>query len=508
MRTLVVWAPDWPVDAAARRAGQEPDSVLAVVRGDHIVAASAAARAVGVEAGIRVREAQYRSPELCVLHEDEHALVRDFAPLLAAIENTVPGVQVLRPGLVLARARGAARYYGSEEAAAHELVRAVNAAGARQVRIAVADGPFAAQTALRMTTAQHPVVCLPPGRSADILASFPLSVLAAPELSTLLTRLGVTTLGQLAALDEDAVSGRFGPEGHRAWLRASGHETESVVPRDIPPEWTRVCRFEPAAERADEITFRIRADADALVAGLLSEGRVITVLRVVIVTEHGEHDRLWRHPRWFQPSDVVDRVRWQLQGTQGAQLSAAVAELRIIPESIDAAHEHQRGLWGAGGDERVSGGLARVQSMLGHDAVLIPYLTGGQTLGDRVRLLPWGEAPAEGQSQLRDRRGRPWPGLPSGPVPSRVATDGPVVELADAEGDRVSVIADELSAVPTRVRVQDSTERVTAWAGPWPVSVRWWERQRPRFRLQLLTELHNAYLITGHEHWQLEAQYD
>ncbi|RLP69267.1 DNA polymerase Y family protein [Mycetocola reblochoni] len=508
MRTMAVLAPGWVVDAAARRAGADPDGLIAISRGDRILAASAAAAAAGVEEGIRLREAQYRCPELVLLAEDEGTAMRDFSPVVAAIEDAVPGVQLLRPGLLLVRARGAARYYGGEHEAAGRLAEALLAAGSRTARVAVADGPFAAQTALRFTSAVRPVLVVSPGRSAEMLAGLPLSVLDEPELAALLARLGVSRLGELAALDEESVAARFGQGGRIAWTRASAREEEGVVPRVVPPEWTRTRRFEPAAERADEITFRIRTDAEELVAALLEAGRVITVLRVVIVTEHGEQDRLWRHPRWFRPSDVVDRVRWQLQGSGGAALEAAVAELRIVPEGLDAAHEHQRGLWGAGGQERVSGGLARVQSMLGHEGVLIPHLSGGQALADRVRLLPWGEAPAEGEDALRERRSRPWPGRPVGPAPSRVLGAGPAVVVCDGDGAPVTVVGDRLSAEPQQLRLGGADEAVTAWAGPWPVGVRWWEGQAARFRLQLLTAQHNAYLLTGSSHWHLEASYD
>ena len=63
-RTMVLWAPDWPIVAMGGAA-----SVPAVVLDKGaVLACSQAARAEGVRRGMRRRDAQSRCPEL-VLHE-------------------------------------------------------------------------------------------------------------------------------------------------------------------------------------------------------------------------------------------------------------------------------------------------------------------------------------------------------------------------------------------------------------------------------------------------------
>src|SRR5690606_39287945 len=78
---------------------------------------SATARAQGVRRGARRREAQVCCPDLYLAREDRDRDARLFDPVVAAVEATVPGVEVLRPGLLVLAARGAARFFGSEEAA-------------------------------------------------------------------------------------------------------------------------------------------------------------------------------------------------------------------------------------------------------------------------------------------------------------------------------------------------------------------------------------------------------
>src|SRR4030095_11133450 len=111
---VVVWCPDWPVVAA----GAPPGSLTAVVHANRVVACSEAARAEGVRPGLRRREAQSRCPELELLSHDPARDARAFEPVLAAVEQLPPWVEVLQPGECAFPARGAARYHGGEAAPA------------------------------------------------------------------------------------------------------------------------------------------------------------------------------------------------------------------------------------------------------------------------------------------------------------------------------------------------------------------------------------------------------
>ncbi|MGD9525434.1 MAG: DNA polymerase Y family protein, partial [Pseudonocardia sp.] len=62
VRVLALWAPDWPVTAAARAARVPVQRPAAVVAATRVVACSALARSQGVRRGLRRREAQARCP--------------------------------------------------------------------------------------------------------------------------------------------------------------------------------------------------------------------------------------------------------------------------------------------------------------------------------------------------------------------------------------------------------------------------------------------------------------
>src|SRR5437016_1746856 len=96
---IAVWCPDWPVTTARIEAGLDAEAPVAIVAANVIVACSYPARAAGVRRGLRRREAQARCPNLAVLPRNEAAEARTFEPVIAALEQVAPGVEITRPGL-------------------------------------------------------------------------------------------------------------------------------------------------------------------------------------------------------------------------------------------------------------------------------------------------------------------------------------------------------------------------------------------------------------------------
>ena len=334
-RTLVVWVPDWPVVALSRD-GDDPLEAslpIAIFAKGAVVACSSAARAEGVRRGQRRRDAQARCPHLEVVDDDPVRDPRAFAPLIAAVEEAAPGVQVIQPGLLALRAKGPARFYGGEASAATVLAGTVAAHGIDDVRVAVADGAFTAeQAARRGTRASDPVRIVPLGAAGAFLSPLPVAVLDDDTVS-LFARLGVQTLGAVAELGPDRLGERFGARGERLYALASGHDPRPVQARTPPPELHREVVFEPPVSLADQIAFGLRVPAEQFTGRLGDQGLVCTELRVVLTGEHGERsERVWLHPDAFDAAAIVDRVRWQLaeQGASGRR-GGGGSGLRLRP---------------------------------------------------------------------------------------------------------------------------------------------------------------------------------
>jgi protein ImuB len=520
-RTLVVWFPDWPL-VAARLAGELPDSVPAAIMEKGLVAVcSAEARGAGVVRGLRLREAQSRCPDLAALPADAARDEREFEAVLAAIERSLPGVQRLRAGLCAVRARGAARYYGTEQEAGGAALEAASKLGL-EARAGVADSIFAAEQAARGAREICPLIVVPPGASAAFLAPLPIGALGEPKLASLLVRLGIRTLGDFAALPVADVRARFGPDGLRAHGSARGQDSRPVVPRVPPPLLERTADFEPGLDRVDQIAFALRPIAEDFVEGLRREGLACTELRIQITDDAGRRsERRWGHPRHFSAGDAVDRVRWQLQAgdadspsgvwrSTGEALAAPVVEVRLLPERTDKLGLRGQALFG-GVDERLDHGLRRLQSMLGHDSVLHPVPAGGRLLAQRCLMVPWGE---DAPSGTKDAAGRPWPGAMPDPLPATVFPEPVAVELLDGDSEPLRVDArGQLPKTPAWFRPSPGGGRraVRSWAGPWPILQRWWDAAQSfrADRFQILDDDGDAWLLLGSDgSWWAEARYD
>ena len=488
-----------------------------VISANHVVASSAAARAEGVRRGQRRREAQSRVPDLVVLAADPARDARAFEPVVAAVEELAPGIEILRPGLAVVAAKGAARYFGGEEPLIDVLAGVVADVG-HEARFGVADGTFAAvQAAYRLQV-------VPPGESAAFLAPLPVQALGDADLADLLVRLGIDTLGRFAALPDDEVLARFGPDGRRRHRLARGLAERPPAGRETPPDLTVETVLDPPVERVDAATFVAKALADRLAAMLAGRALIVTRVRVEAQTEHGEGlARIWRHDDGFTAVALAERVRWQLDGwlsgTVGGRPgepgaadgtpTAGVSLLRLVPVEV-VGIGRQLGLWGEdnGGQERVERAVDRVLGLLGPTAVVTAVLAGGRDLASRVRAVPWGEPRSPDPLDLL-----PWPGRLPVPSPATVRLVPIPAELTTADGTPVEVTGRVVvSAAPTRLAVGGGpTVDVVGWAGPWAVDTRWWDpgSHRRQARVQIVTADERAHLLVLESgQWRVEATYD
>ncbi|WP_442791013.1 DNA polymerase Y family protein [Nocardia sp. NBC_01327] len=344
-RVLAVWCLDWPAVAAAAEAGAPATRAVAVLSANRVTACSAAARAEGIRRGLRKREAQGRCPDLLVAQDDPDRDARLFEPVVAAVDATVPGVEVLRPGLLVLSARGAARFFGSEEAAAEQLVDAVAAAGV-ECQIGIADELSTAVLAARRAT------IVPAGRGARFLAPLPISelsvepALAAPEradLVDLLHRLGLRRIGDFAALTPAEVASRFGTDAIAAH-RCARAEPERPPSAQLPaPDLTVEYRCDPPIDRIDAAAFAGRLLATRLHEGLAAASVACTRLVIHAETEAGEEfSRTWRCAEPLTPDSTADRIRWQLDGW-------------LTRRSLDRARAARYGTTGRGAVPRPEG---------------------------------------------------------------------------------------------------------------------------------------------------------
>ncbi|MFJ1936836.1 DNA polymerase Y family protein [Kitasatospora sp. NPDC088160] len=504
-RVLVGWVPDWPV-AAVLGAEPGPRRLVAVVERGRVVAASGGARAVGVRRGQQVRSAQALVQDLEVVERDTDAEAAAFEPVADAVGALAAHLEVVRPGVLAVAAAGAARFHGGEDVLAERIVDAVETTG-HPCRAGIADGLFAAQLAARAER------IVPPGHSARFLAAHPVAELGDDRLAGLLLRLGITTLGQFAALPASSVADRFGAGGTLAHRLARGLEARPVVARPPGTDLTVEERFEEPFTVAEPLVFAARALAERLHAGLASAGLACERVEIEVQCADGTTAcRAWRHEGVLSVGAVAERVRWQLQAWQRRAVfderAGGVVALRLLPDGL--VHDPGRQLSLEDGDHeataRAERAVARVQAILGHTAPATAELAGGRAPADRTVRTPWGDAHQE------RRADGPWPGRLPAPSPTHVPDTPPPVRLLDADGHDVQVTARaEVSGAPARLLLPAGSADVAAWAGPWPEQERWWDPEQARrtARMQVVTHDGRALLLAVTAgRWHVEGDYD
>lgn len=583
-RRVTIWAPDWPVvaltlEARAQRrsldrtAGQSvgwpagaaggstrepllPDPALepvAIVGAHGVEAASAPARAAGITIGMRLRTARSLCPDLTALPPQPERQARAFETVMDALDRLLADPLVLRPGLAISGARGPARWAGGEEALAAALVEAVAERADAECQVGIAEGLAGAILAARRG------IIVPPGATPAFLEPWPLEALLAAlplrrqrqearALVETFSRLGLRTLGDLAALPGRDVAARFGVTGAHLHRLAAGIDHEAqTTPRPVG-DLAVEALLDPPVERTDTAAFAARGLAEELAAGLLSAGASAGRLLVEAHCQDGaELARSWALETTPTVSELTDRVRWQLEGwlagRSGRPPASPLTRLRLSALEISPAGAGQAGLWKAPGEQagaRAARAAERVESLLGAGGIQAPLLTAGRDPRSRARLIPWGEradpatrsARGARTAQAHGSETAPWAGALPRPSPSIVLARPVPVALTDAQGRQIGVdIHGQIDAAPALVSIEgiqgeapwdhhceargraqpwaSGPRPVTSWAGPWPLDEGWWTPQGARRRayLQVTTDAGPPLLLMRAGQWWLEAVY-
>ena len=534
-RLTVVWCPAWPVAAAGCRA----DEPVAVVHANRVVAGSRAATAAGVRAGQRRREAQARCPDVRLVTHDPGVDARAFQRVVDAVGTLVPRLELTVPGVLTFATRGPSRYFGGDQAMAarvRELVRDTLGAAALvacgEPGVGTADGRFAAGVASRLAARGDGVFTVEPQGSPAFLAPRSLPWLTAvgevpTEQVQLFRRLGMRSLGELAALPEPDVLARFGRPGVEARHLAAGTDHRPPGAEDPPVGLVAVEHFDTPVHQLDAVVFAARRLADQLVTALAAGGRVCTQVVVAAETDHGERsERVWSLSSGFSVPMLVERVRWQLDGwartgddggagdEHSSAVTAGIVQLVLEPAEVRPDDGIQLGLWGGRtqADEWAQRAAARLAGLVGDELVVVPEWRGGRHPSDRYtwqpaslcsRLDP-GHRAAEPVARASEG---PWPGSLPAPSPATVFAEPVAVEVVDHVGAAVTVSGrGSISAAPARL----GRAAITAWAGPWVVEERWWDAARHRrlARFQLLTADGRAFLAAvERRQWWVLAEY-
>ncbi len=352
--------------ALAPEAGREP------VVGE----ASAAAEAFGVRAGMRLGEALARCPGLRLVPPDPAGVADAHDRLLTALESIGAAVESGRPGLAFFDAYALRHLHGDLAG----VIAAARRAIGRPARVGAAPTRFAALAAASRARARRAEVverkavrrALAP-LPVDLLATFAegrdshadaaLSALPEP-----LTRLGIGTLGELAALPSAAVSDRFGAIGLRARELASGRDVP-LRPR-VPVEQLEEALELPESASGPQLEQGLGLLIDRLLARPERRGRA---LRAVVMSAVLVEGGTWRERLAFrEPLADPKRMRLVL-APKLAGLPAPAEVLRLRAEGFGPPGGAQGALLtepATARSERLREAIRQTRAAAGPDAAL------------------------------------------------------------------------------------------------------------------------------------------
>ncbi|MGH9004721.1 MAG: DNA polymerase Y family protein, partial [Acidimicrobiia bacterium] len=349
--------------------------------------ASPAAVAEGVMEGQRLSEAMGRCPPLVVLDARPARYEARDAAILDALERVVPGVEPAGLGAAYVDLAGLVRCYRSPAA----LHAALLGCAPSELRPRLGVGPtkfVAGLAALQAAVQGQPRNVMVVDEAGVAAFVTPVPVTALPVEAEMIRRLrlvGITTVGQLAALPRHALLAQFGGQGKRLVALLDG-AAEPVRPRPREERVRERLAFpEPLTSREAVLA----AAAQALRRVLRHPRHQGRVARQLVVRAETEQGKRWesrvtlRHARcdhdglWVTLAPALER----------ASLPGPVSELSIELRGLRPSRGWQGELLpprsvSAERRERIEEGMRQLQARYGRSLV-----------GRLVPVEPWSRIP-------------------------------------------------------------------------------------------------------------------
>jgi len=332
---------------------------------------SLAAEAFGIHPDMQLGEALARCPKLVLVPPDPAGVADLWERLLVRLESIGAAVEPERPGLACFDAQGLLRLQGGIDGVLAAARRALRV----PARFGVAPSRFAAVAASTRARVRRPVIVSGDRAQARaFLAPLPVALLRARAalaeagLHVTLERLGVQTLGELAALAPAALADRFGTVGLLAYELASGGDG-ALCPRQ-PTEILRESLQLPDAASGMQLERGLGLLIDRLLARRERQGRTLrAVVLSAVLVERGT----WRERAVFREA-LADPVRMRLALAPRLTLVPAPVEvLRLAVEQFGPPASVQRALEdepAAARTARLREAIRQARATAGPDAAL------------------------------------------------------------------------------------------------------------------------------------------
>lgn len=429
-----------------------------------------------------------------------HGNDRTVHRLAQGLVDVTPMIELADDATLLLPMRGPTRYFGTEHAVVQRIVEAATSVGVDTVSVGVGSSRLAAHVAASGGGTR----IIPHEMHAGFLANQSVVVLErfahiAPDVVSLLVRLGLDTLGAVAAVERDVLADRFGPEGDDVHVLASGDDLHAVSCEPLPTQCLVESHHDVPLDDLASVVMVADDLAHRVVAQLAPQGLVACRVIATFSTEHDETcSRVWYHPHGFTQPSLTERLRRQVEKWLEDGLTSGVTHASIDVQETAPRHATQLGLWGEHGkaDHAAWNAVNRLVSIVG-DSVRVPEWRGGRDPMRQFALVPASHVELRDVVAAHQRvtpggvHPRDWTGAIAGIVPTVPVEPRREIEVLDATDHRVVVTGRHVfSSQPRFVVDGGRRHRIVECCGPWPVEERWWDAARRRrvARMQCIVE--------------------
>jgi protein ImuB len=451
MPVVCVWIPAFRLAVARLTQAVDLDAPVLVadkIERGRVVDCSLAATALGVRTGMTLVQAQAVAPEAHTVIDD---VARDAAiwhDVLEALDAASPLVQDDGWGRALLEMQG----IGGGAAGWLDAVRGALAGFDLPVRVGLGPNPFVAHAAATLGEG----IC--ERDPAAFVAPLPLELLeCGADVCDRLRLLGVTTLGELAALPHGPFVRRFGPEAATWHDRARGIDRRPLRPRPRDLRIDRRLYGEGEATSEEAVLFALRALVGTVVDDLGAAGKRAGRLLLTLECENGDLREI--AARVAQPTalpaTLFDLLRARLEGIT---LDAPVIGLRLTAEGLESGGV-PIALFAASDPDPDALGivLARIDAALGEGHALRPQLAEATRDERRTTMQPF---------TLEPLITRTWSAMPVRAALPATAT----LQLRTIVPQPIAVRV--IGGRPQFVGTPEAL--VLDCAGPWRIDEGWW----------------------------------
>jgi protein ImuB len=477
MRRCYVHLPRFPVQRRVLETPSLAGQPLALVenaRGHLRVAfASTAAQKAGVRPGMTRTAACALLPDLALFDYQPDREVAALRSLGEALLSLGPQFALQAPdGLVLDA--GAAHLQGGEEGLCQAVLEACRAHGYR-ARVVVASEAFTARALARHGELRTRVV--PPAQGAGALGPLPLAALEGPlgAMGGPLRGLGLSSLGEVAALPPGALVARLGADGLAAHRLCRGEDDTPFVAEPLTEAVVERMELDWPAEAMEPLLFALKTALDRLCARLWGRGQAAVGLVLTLHLDPGGEAKV---PLRLSRPSAQQRMLLELCRHRISDLTlprpVSALSVEVTLASLDRGQQLPLGEDGPSGDAALEVVLSRLSTALGEEALFCAALGEGHRPEGAWRKGGF-HPPAPARGLFAQAQGGPGAGAPDTEAEEE-RTDA-LLERPVRFFERPATLEAEVGegGELRGARLLGKRRRVEAWAGPERLGGEWWE---------------------------------